>query len=230
MDTPYRPANERSQQAARQFMDAVYELDPQLVRKIAENENPPALFSATARYAESVIRHQFIYGVMLYEGKKLPRDYAEAFRWFTKAADKGNSDAMHALGMCHLMGHVTVRDSAKASEWFRKSAELGNPDAQNNLGNCYSNGDGVPADLEQAAHWWMQAALQHVPQAQFNTGCMALQLEDDPIKAYFWWRIVGAKHPKAPESLRQLIELMDPETLREAERRYAAALSSDHGP
>ena len=56
---------------------------------------------------------------------------------------------------------------------------------------------------------------------------MALQLYDDPVEAYFWWRIVGIKHPKAAESLRKLIELMPPETLREAERRYAAAFSSD---
>jgi hypothetical protein len=72
--------------------------------------------------------------------------------------------------------------------------------------------------------------MQHVPQAQFNIGCMALQLYDDPVEAYFWWRIVGIKHPKAAESLRKLIELMPPETLREAERRYAAAFSSDYGP
>ncbi len=227
MSEPYRPPDQRWQKATENYKEALLNRDPQLVKKMAENENPPPLFSKVPGFEDSVARYRFYYGVMLYEGKKLPRDYAEAFKWFTKAAANGNDDAMHALGICHFMGHGAEQDSIKAAQWFRQAAELGNSEAQNNLGNCYSNGDGVPLDLEQAAHWWRKAALQHNQQAQFNVGCMALQLDNDQVEAYFWWRILGIKHPQAPNRLRQLIELMPPEILQKAERRYAAIGSED---
>ena len=168
MSEPYRPPDQAWQKAVVDYNEVIYDQDPQLLKKMAENEDPPALFSKVPGFEDSVARYRFYYGVMLYEGKKIPRDYAEAVKWLSLSAAQGNDDAMHALGICHIMGHGAEQDSSKAAHWFRQAAELGNRDAQNNLGNCYSNGDGVPLDLEQAAHWWRKAAMQHVPQAQFN--------------------------------------------------------------
>ncbi len=58
-------------------------------------------------------------------------DYAEALRWFRKAADLGNANAMENIGMLYRTGQGVIRDDAEALRWWRKAADLGDANAMN---------------------------------------------------------------------------------------------------
>ncbi|WP_375753583.1 tetratricopeptide repeat protein [Vibrio sp. HN007] len=75
----------------------------------------------------------------------------------TKAAEKGNSGAMFALGY----GYFNVeKNSKKASPWFLKSARAGVVVGQEWMGHIYLNGLGVKQDKSNAAYWFQKAAEQ----------------------------------------------------------------------
>jgi uncharacterized protein len=52
-------------------------------------------------------------------------DYAAAFQEFFSAAQQGDGQAAHALGLMYLTGRGVDRDNSQAIEWYRKAAELG---------------------------------------------------------------------------------------------------------
>jgi len=86
------------------------------------------------------------------------KDYAKAREWFTKAANKGNADAMCKLGDLYYYGRGAATDYAKALEWYTKAADKGNADAMNGLGRLYYNGYGVTQNYTKAREWWTKAA------------------------------------------------------------------------
>ena len=49
----------------------------------------------------------------------------EAVKWFAKAAEQGNVEAMYCLGECYRDGSGVDEDQKKAVEWFTKAATQG---------------------------------------------------------------------------------------------------------
>ena len=88
------------------------------------------------------------------------KDYAEAVRWWRKAAEQGHAQAQNWLGFCHYYGQGVKKDYAEAVRWFSMSAEQGYDKAQNWLGFCYYHGQGVEKDNEEAVRWFRKAAAQ----------------------------------------------------------------------
>lgn len=56
-------------------------------------------------------------------GKKV--NYTEAVKYFRKAADQGNTMALHNIGMCYEHGHGVQKSLSEAVKWYRKAAEQG---------------------------------------------------------------------------------------------------------
>lgn len=54
------------------------------------------------------------------------KDYATAFKLYTKLANAGNAVAQQHLGQMYWYGEAGQVDEAKAQEWFRKAAAKGN--------------------------------------------------------------------------------------------------------
>jgi len=61
------------------------------------------------------------------------KDEKEAVRWYTKAAELGQREAMTGLGRCYEYGTGVDKDIDKAVEWYRKAAKLGQEMAKENL-------------------------------------------------------------------------------------------------
>jgi len=72
-------------------------------------------------------------GWMYAEGKGVPKDYAEAVKWYMKAADQGNAFAQHNLGLMYKNGNGVAKDRDGARKWFQKAADQGNEDAKKEL-------------------------------------------------------------------------------------------------
>ena len=114
----------------------------------------------------SVEEAQCMLGILYAEGDGVPQDYATAFEWFQKSAEKDNEEAQFYLGMFYYNGDGVPQDYAKAAEWYQKVAEQGHVKAQFLLGGLYLCGEGVPEDFAQAAMWLKKAATQGDEDAQ----------------------------------------------------------------
>jgi len=53
----------------------------------------------------------------------VPRDLAEAAKWYRKAADQNIAKAQFNLGLCYYHGQGVAKDLHEAVKWFRKAAE-----------------------------------------------------------------------------------------------------------
>jgi tetratricopeptide (TPR) repeat protein len=85
-------------------------------------------------------------------------DYAEAIRWYRRAADQGNPHAQNNMGWLYEYGRGVAQDYGEAMRWFRLAAEQGNDSAQSNIGRLYENGWGVAQDYGEAMRWYRKAA------------------------------------------------------------------------
>lgn len=118
-------------------------------------------------------------------------DYAEAVKWYRKAAEQGLAVAQNDLGVCYENGEGVPQDYAEAVKWYRKAAEQGNVEAQSNLGNCYQLGNGVTQDFAEAAKWHRKAAEQGNVEAQLFLGnyySLGLNVRQDLSEAAKWYR------------------------------------------
>ncbi|KJF19399.1 tetratricopeptide repeat protein [Rhodococcus sp. AD45] len=110
--------------------------------------------------------------------KRLAENTA-ARRWWTKAANHGDTVAMVNLGS--LAGDTGDDDTART--WWQKAADHGNAVAMNNLGSLA----GGTGDIDTARIWYEEAAERGDTNAQFNLGVLAHQ-GGDIDTARSWWQ------------------------------------------
>ena len=107
---------------------------------------------------------------MYHDGKGVTQDYAEAAKWYRKAADQGIAEAQQNLGVMYENGQGVPQNPAEAVKRYRRAAEQGNATAQYNLGVNYENGQGVPKDDAEAAKWYRLAAGAGTCQSPVQSG------------------------------------------------------------
>jgi uncharacterized protein len=78
------------------------------------------------------------------------KDYLNAQKQLSVAADAGDADAEQMLGFMFANGAGVVKDYYRAFDYFSRGAAAGNPRAVTNLGSMYSNGWGVAEDDSRA--------------------------------------------------------------------------------
>jgi TPR repeat protein len=88
----------------------------------------------------------------------MAQDFAEAMKWYRKAADQGYAEARYHIGFMYELARGVAQDYAEAARWYRKAADQGYPVAQLALGDMYGMGRGVPNDYVQAYMWCSLAA------------------------------------------------------------------------
>ncbi|MEZ4528027.1 MAG: tetratricopeptide repeat protein [Desulfobacterales bacterium] len=123
---------------------------------------------------------------MYCEDKEVKIDYAEAARWFRKAAEQGHTDALkwlqtaaerknpEAQRQLEIM-YSNIKDSKEDLTDFnaiREAAEDGDIAAQFQLGIMYYEGEGISKDYTEAAKWFRKAAENGHGGAQCYMGFM----------------------------------------------------------
>ena len=117
-------------------------------------------------------------------------NYAEAMRWWCKAAERGHASAQNNLGACYYFGKGVSKDLREAAKWYRREAEQGVDQAQFNLGNCYYCGEGVTKDYAEAAKWYRRAAERGYVDAWYNLGVCYHKgdgVPRDSTEAAYWF-------------------------------------------
>ena len=111
-------------------------------------------------------------GRLYWLGEVIETDYAQAFYWYQKAAEKGLAQARYNLAALYQNGQGVVQDYQQAVSWYIQAAEQGHTRAQYALGTLYYCGNGVPQDYKQAAFWYRMGTEQGNAWAQLSLGYM----------------------------------------------------------
>ena len=103
---------------------------------------------------------QFSLGVQC-AGEGATQDYAQAAKWYLKAADQSHSLAQFNLAIMYASGQGVPRDDAKSKVWMQKAADQGDAGAQFNIGMRHHRAslDGLPEAAPESriqAYKWLQ--------------------------------------------------------------------------
>ena len=128
-----------------------------------------------------LVDEQYALATAYYKGKLVPQDYAEAFRWYGKAADQGHVISQYKLGVMYDNGEGVPQNNDKAITWYRMAAEQGHVSAQYNLGNKYAKGKGVPQNNAEAYVWFNLSAASGHEDAAENRNKYASELSRDEL-------------------------------------------------
>ncbi len=112
-------------------------------------------------------RDYFELGMCYAVGKK---DYTEAVKWYSRAAELGYVDAYSLLGTCYFWGSGVEKNEAEAVKWYSKAAQKGDASAQNGLAVCYFEGRGVTENEAEAIKLWRKSADHGNTLAFYNLG------------------------------------------------------------
>jgi len=110
--------------------------------------------------AQGVAHAQNNLGLMLAQGRGVPRDPQRAAELWLAAAQQDHAIAQFNLALAYFRGEGLNEDKAKAEMWFRRAAELGLADAQYALGQIRRLGLTGTVDESEALNWYQLAAAQ----------------------------------------------------------------------
>lgn len=83
-------------------------------------------------------RMERIIGLYYYHGwPPVEKNYALAFEWYKKAADKGDGSALNNIGLMYKNGLYVTQSKEKAFEYYMKASEAGDPYGSTNVGIMY---------------------------------------------------------------------------------------------
>ncbi len=139
-------------------------------------------------------------------------NYTEAAMQWNTAAQAGNVNAQHNLGVLYEEGLGVDQDLLKAAAWYQKAAENGVPGAAYNLGSMYDEGIGVEQNYTEAAKWYTVAAEGNIVDAQFNLGllyAMGQGVTQDYEKAYYWVNLASAAKDLSFEHLSECYQILE---------------------
>ena len=82
----------------------------------------------TAKLGDAIAQYNL--GLMYEQGKGVPKDYKEAVKWFTKAAEQGLADAQSMVGVCHADGLGVAKNPIEGYAWYNIAIANGDEDAE----------------------------------------------------------------------------------------------------
>lgn len=113
--------------------------------------------------------------------------------WLNKAADQGQTVALHTLAVTYAFGYEGVEINKKtAYEYYLRAAKLGHAGSQNNLGWAYYKGDGVDKNLFEAIYWITKATDSGDYFSYGSLGAIRLQTDvfvRDDVETYKWLKL-----------------------------------------
>ena len=90
-------------------------------------------------------------GLLFSDGR--PTNLKEAYEWFRKGMEKGNTDCMVYLAGMHVTGHGTSKDIKKGISLMERAAKEGSVKANTILGELYANGVFVSRNAKKASEY-----------------------------------------------------------------------------
>ena len=124
-------------------------------------------------------------------------DFANANRWYLRAANLGDGEALCRLAGAYKHGCGVQQDLYKAIQLYKQAIIAdGKRDALLDLGLCYLRGEGVPQNIERGLFLMERSARQGNMQAQYNMGFLyrtGTGVEANLMEALHWYRLSAAQ-------------------------------------
>ena len=127
----------------------------------------------------------------------------EGVKWLRAAADAGEAEALHLLGLAHAEGAGAKKNLALARRLQKEAADRGVVDAQFELSLMLAQGLGGKVDARGARRWEGEAAEAGHARACLNRASrLASARRPDFAEAMRWYeRAAEAGHPEAAARL-----------------------------
>lgn len=153
---------------------------------IAGISSPPRITAGAAAGNDSA-------GKNFYLGKAAfsRKDYAAAYKFWSKAAVEGSTKAMANIGYLYNHGWGVPRNYHTAANWYHKAAAAGDSIGMYALGVYYETGKGYPRNYESAVKWYRLASAGGVAKAMYAIGRLYMighGLPENRDKALKWFR------------------------------------------
>ena len=160
------------------------------------------------------------------EGTVVPKDLAEAAKWYAKSADAGVAMAQYRLGSLYERGQGVPKDLTQAVNWYQRAADQGNVNAMHNLAVLMSEGvDGAP-DHDKALQWFLAAGNYGVRDSQYNLGVIyarAIGVNQDLGESYKWFAIAASQGDTDAAARRdEVAKVLSPDDLTKARAAVTA--------
>ncbi len=97
-------------------------------RKIGQYDRAIRDYNEAIRLKPNYAPTQFALGAMYAMGQGVSKNYAEAVKWYRKAAEQGNARAQYSLGFMYGKGQGVSQDYVRAHMWYSLSAANGGKD------------------------------------------------------------------------------------------------------
>ena len=143
--------------------------------------------------------------------KFFKKDYKEAYRWYSAAAEQGIYNGQMGLAYMHLNGESVPQDVVVSASWFLKAASQNDPSIGEplvRLAVLYMTGIGVAKDYGLAVKYAQKSADLGYPEGLYVLGYAYLNgfgVPVDKAKAKEWLKkAAAAGYPDAPALLKGL--------------------------
>jgi len=107
---------------------------------LSSDEQAICSAASAALLAQSHLGHidsMYQLGIMYSSQLGIDRNFTQALKWLTRAAEAGLVDSQCHLGRVYMLGQGTQVDYGEAVKWLIKASEKGSVDAKHFLGNIY---------------------------------------------------------------------------------------------
>jgi TPR repeat protein len=147
--------------------------------KVASMRGPdlPDQWSDLRSEARAITDADFRIGDMYADGNGVPKDPAEADRWYQRGvhlasagAEAGWLTADVYLANAYLQSKGVPLDYGEVMYRMKEAAERGNQQAQVNLGSLYRDGQATPQNYGEAMYWYRKAADRGSALAEWKIG------------------------------------------------------------
>ena len=135
--------------------------------------------------------------------------WQEGVELLCAAAEAGEAEALHVLGLAFFRGQGVEKDDLAARELQRAAAIRGLPAAQFELSLLLAQGIGGPIDERGAARWEAKAAEAGHPRACLNRGARLANSERPhwPEVASWYARAAAGGNAEAADRLRKMMKM-----------------------
>lgn len=100
------------------------ELEVKEIHRVDHREEAPEMNTPLSQDEErSLAEVHYNIGVMFSNGDGVPKNEAQAAKWFLKAAEEGLPEAQFSVGQCYLSGTGLAKNTAMGMDWLQKAAD-----------------------------------------------------------------------------------------------------------
>jgi TPR repeat protein len=135
---------------------------------------------------------------MLYEGTGVKQDFAMAFQYLNRAANKGDNRAQFNVGVMYFKGQGVPQSYSEALRYYCLASEQNHPEATHNVALMFEEGLCMPPNQDEAYRYYLKAAELGLDKSQYNLARLIHICGKDLEEALYWYRTAAASgHPPA---------------------------------